>query len=172
MERFRRFNIRIILKNYIITLCLVLVSCSFETPTQFSEAALNDVFANLEGEEITFSSIIESHKNKTILINVWATWCKDCIDDFPVEKALQQEFPDVSFVFLSLDRSEAAWKRGIKKYSLKGDHYFMKSGPDGPFWKFLNSNWTPRYLVVDKQSNIKLFKAKSASDSRIKEALK
>ena len=48
----------------------------------------------------------------------------------------------------------------------------MKSGPDGPFRKFLNSNWIPRYLVVDKQGNIKLFKAKKASDSRIKEALK
>lgn len=160
------------MKSYIIILCLALVSCNFETPTQFTEAALNDVFTSLEGNEVSFKAILEPHKGKTILINVWATWCKDCIEDFPVEKALQQEFPDVSFVFLSLDRSEAAWKRGIKKYDLKGDHYFMKSGQDGPFWDFLNSNWTPRYLVVNQQGNIKLFKAKSASDSRIKEALK
>jgi len=159
------------LKGYIIILSLVLVSCNLETTTQFSEAALNDVFTSFEGEEVTFSSILESHKGKAILIDVWASWCKDCIEDFPIEKALQQEFPDVSFVFLSLDRSEAAWKRGIKKYNIKGDHYFMKSGSDGPFWDFLNSNWTPRYLVVDKQGNIKLFKAKSASDSRIKENL-
>ena len=172
MERFRRFKIRIVLKSYIIILCLALVSCNFVTPTQFSEAALNDVFTNFEGDEVSLKSVLESHKNKTILINVWATWCSDCIEDFPIEKALQQEFPDVSFVFLSLDRSEAAWKRGVKKYNLKGDHYFMKSGTDGPFWDFLNSNWTPRYLVVDGQSNIKLFKAKKASDSRIKEALK
>lgn len=172
MERFRGFKIRVILKSYIIILCLSLASCNFETPTQFSEAALNDVFTNLDGEDVSFSSILESHKDKTILIDVWATWCKDCIEDFPVEKALQQEFPEASYVFLSLDRSEAAWKRGIKKYKIQGDHYFINSGKDGPFREFLNSNWTPRYLVVDKQGNIKLFKAKKASDSRIKEALK
>ncbi len=160
------------MKSSIIILCLTLVSCNFETPTRFSEAALNDVFTSFEGNEVSFKAILESHNGKTILINVWATWCKDCIEDFPVEKALQQEFPNVSFVFLSLDRSEAAWKRGIKKYNIQGDHYFMKSGSDGSFWDFLNSNWTPRYLVVDKQGNIKLFKAKKASDSRIKEALR
>ena len=172
MERFRGFKIRIVLKSYIIILCLALISCNFETPTQFSEAALNDLFTSFEGEEVSFSSILESHKGKTILIDVWATWCRDCIVGMPIERALQQEFPEVSFVFLSLDRSEAAWKQGIKKYNIQGDHYFMKSGPDGPFREFLNSNWIPRYLVVDKQGNIKLFKAKKASDSRIKEALK
>ena len=38
--------------------------------------------------------------------------------------------------------------------------------------KILNSNWIPRYMVIDEQGDITLFKAKKATDKRIKEALK
>ena len=150
---------------------MVFVSCNFETPTQFSELALNDEFVSLEGEEILFKSILESHKDKTILIDVWASWCKDCVESWPILRSLQREFPEVSFMFLSLDRSEAVWKQGIKKYDILGEHYFIKSGSDGPFRDFLNSNWIPRYMVVDKQGNIKLFKATKITDKHIKENL-
>jgi len=153
------------------SILIVLVSCNFETPTQFSDEALNDTLISLEGESVTLKSVLSQYKGKKILIDVWATWCKDCIVGMPVVKALQQEFSDVEFLFLSEDRNEAAWKRGIKKYDIKGNHYFIKEGSNGPFADFLNSNWIPRYMVIDKEGNIKLFKAKKATDQRIKEAL-
>jgi hypothetical protein len=90
----------------------------------------------------------------------------------PTVKELQDEFPDVEFLFLSEDRNIASWKRGIQKYQVKGNHYFMEKGPKGDFAKFLNSNWIPRYMVVDSQGNIKLFKATKATDKAIKESLK
>lgn len=150
----------------------MLMNCSFEKPTLFSEEALNDTFKELDGNEIIFQQILDKHAGKTILIDVWASWCADCITGIPTVKTLQQEFPEVVFLFLSEDRTEAAWKRAIEKYKIEGEHYYMITGHDGPFGEFLNSNWIPRYMVIDKNGNIKLFKAKSAKDKRIKEALK
>ncbi|NND26432.1 MAG: TlpA family protein disulfide reductase [Flavobacteriaceae bacterium] len=150
----------------------IFMNCSFEKPTLFSEEALNDTFKELDGNEIIFQQILDKHEGKTILIDVWASWCADCITGIPTVKTLQQEFPEVVFLFLSEDRTEAAWKRAIEKYKIEGEHYYMITGHDGPFGEFLNSNWIPRYMVIDKNGNIKLFKAKSAKDKRIKEALK
>ena len=57
-----------------------------------------------------------------------ASWCKDCIVGFPKIKELQKEFPDVVFLFLSVDRSNASWQRAIKKYNLVGEHYNLPEG--------------------------------------------
>ena len=43
----------------------------------------------------------------------------------------------------------------------------MQSGWKGPFGEFLDLDWIPRYLVIDKQGNIKLFKATKAKDKNI-----
>ena len=72
-------NHNVLKMNYLIALFFSLVSCNTEVPSQFSEAALNDTFITLDGDVVTFKSILEEHQGKTILIDVWANWCKDCI---------------------------------------------------------------------------------------------
>ena len=158
-------------KIVLIGLLVILTGCNFESPTQFSGEALQDEFLDLEGNAVTFQSILDDNAGETILVDVWATWCKDCIVGMPTIKELQQEFPEVKFLFLSLDRSIANWKNGITKYDLDGLHYYMQSGWDGPFGDFINMNWIPRYMVVDPQGTITLFKATKAIDKRIKDAL-
>lgn len=158
--------------NYLLILLISVFSCNFEVPTQFSEEALNDTFITLEGENIAFKNILETHKGKTIVIDLWATWCRDCIVGMPKVKALQSEFKDVVFVFLSLDKSQKAWKSGIEKYKLSGEHYYMQSGWDGVFGDFINLNWIPRYMVINKAGNIELFKAVKADDDKLIQAIK
>jgi thiol-disulfide isomerase/thioredoxin len=159
--------------TYIILLItFIFSSCNLEKPTQFSEVALQDNFITLQGEDILLKDILNQYKGKTILIDVWASWCRDCIEGMPTVKKLQEKFPDVVFLFLSEDRSISSWKRGIQKYQVKGNHYFIEKGAKGDFANFLNSNWIPRYMVVDSQGSIKLFKATKATDIKIKEALK
>ncbi|RSK40583.1 TlpA family protein disulfide reductase [Mangrovimonas spongiae] len=151
---------------------VVLFNCEAqEAPKQFSEKALNDTFVTLEGESLTFSSILNKYEGKTILIDVWASWCSDCIKSMPNLKELQKEYNDVVYLFLSLDKSVDAWKRGIKKYNVQGQHFYMQSGWKGDFGDFLNLDWIPRYLVVDKNQNIKLYKAVKATDKNLKNAL-
>jgi thiol-disulfide isomerase/thioredoxin len=157
---------------YILILFLVVLSCNSQAPTQFSESALNDNFVTLNGDDIAFKNIIKAYENKTIVIEIWASWCGDCLKGMPKVKALQNAFPETTYVFLSLDKNQEAWKRGIEKYKIEGNHYFMKSGWDGPFGEFVKLDWIPRYMVVDAQGNIKVFKAINADDETIKKSLK
>ncbi len=157
--------------TFLIIMVLSVFSCNVETPTRFSEEALNDTFISLDDEVLTFETILEKYKGKQIVIDVWASWCKDCVRGLSKLKQLQEEKDDVVYLFLSLDRSIDKWKRGIDKYNIEGEHYYMQSGWKGPFGKFLDLDWVPRYLVVDAQGNIKLFRAVKADDKRIRERL-
>ena len=47
----------------------------------------------------------------------------------------------------------------------------MQSGWNGDFGDFIDLDWTPRYMIVGKDQNIKLFEAVKANDKRIKELL-
>jgi len=151
---------------------LFLISCTFETPTKFSEKALDDTFITLENDSIQFRDIIAKYKGKKVLIDIWASWCKDCIVGMPRAKQLQKEFPEVAFLFLSLDKDVASWKRGIDRFGIKGEHYFMQSGLDGDFGDFLGLNWIPRYLVVNENGFVDLFKSIKVTDPKIIKSLK
>ena len=157
--------------NYLLILLISVLSCNTEIPTAFSEDALNDTFISLEDTNVTFQSIIDSHKGSVVVIDVWASWCGDCLRGMPKVKDIQSQYKDVAYLFLSLDKTQKAWKKGIKKYNVKGEHYFMQSGWKGAFGTFLDLDWIPRYMVIDKQGNIKLFKATKATDIKIIEAI-
>ncbi|MCF7561449.1 TlpA family protein disulfide reductase [Sabulilitoribacter multivorans] len=162
-------------KVYCIILLLIsFFSCNTKTPTAFTEEALSEVITTPSGETITLKNVLEEYKGKVVLIDVWASWCRDCLVGLPKVKALQNEFKNdgVEFVFLSVDRNVASWKRSVQKYNIQGNHYFINSGQKGPFSDFLNSNWIPRYMVIDKAGSIELFKAKNAEDSNIVESIK
>ncbi|MBR9915802.1 MAG: TlpA family protein disulfide reductase [Algicola sp.] len=137
-------------------------------PTTFSADALSDTFINTEGASITLQSILEANQGKTVLIDVWASWCRDCIEGMPDIKSMQDEYSDVAFVFMSMDKSQKSWKNGIQKYELNGQHYFMPDGWKSAFSEFLDLDWIPRYLVVDGDGNISLFKAIKITDPLIK----
>ncbi|MDB0040928.1 TlpA family protein disulfide reductase [Algibacter sp.] len=157
--------------KYIIVLLISFLSCS-EEPTQFSEEALNDVFETLNGDSIVFKDILEAHKGKTIVIDIWASWCSDCIKGMPKVKALQEENKDVAYIFMSLDRTQEAWIRGIKKYDVQGEHYFMPSAKKSAFADFVNISWIPRYMVINKADEIVVFDVIEADDNKLIEALK
>jgi len=153
-------------------LMLTVVSCETKDVTQFTDEALNDSFTDLSGNTVTFKDILERNKGKTMVLEVWASWCSDCIKGMPKLKKLQEDYKNVVYVFLSLDRNHGAWKRGIEKYNVVGQHYFMESGREGAFGSFADLNWIPRYMVIDENGQIKLFEAIEADDKNIAEVLK
>lgn len=160
------------MKYVIIALFLMLSSCTKKNETHFSSRAYNETFISLEGEKVDFKEIMNQYKGKKVLIDVWATWCSDCIKGMPKVVALQKEFPDTVFLFLSIDESLTELKRGIKKYNVQGEHYLLPSGWDGNFGEFLDLSWIPRYLVIDEKGEILVFNEVKADHENILAALK
>jgi len=92
----------------ILICCLAFVSCSKEIQTQLSEPVLNEDYISLEGDSVAFKAILSKHKGKQIVIDVWASWCRDCIVGLPELRALQAEKSDAVYLFLSADRNVEA----------------------------------------------------------------
>lgn len=158
--------------SYLYLVVLSLFSCNGTPPTQFTEAVLNDTLLTPHENTVALKDVLNQHKGKTIMIDIWASWCPDCVHSLPQVKALQEQFTEVVFVFLSLDRSIAAWAHGIQKYNIKGEHYFLPKGKKSPIGNFAKINWIPRYMVVDKAGQIALFKATNTDDKKLLQALK
>jgi hypothetical protein len=76
------------------------------------------------------------------------------------------------YVFLSLDKSKKSWKTSIERLKLQGDHYYMSTGKKGPLGTFLDLDWIPRYLIVDPQGEILVYRAIETSDKNLLNYLK
>ncbi|HET8861004.1 TlpA disulfide reductase family protein [Marivirga sp.] len=61
--------------------------------------------------------IMEGSDDKIQVINFWATWCKPCIKELPYFVKAQNKFPDVEFIYMSIDFSENAAK--AEKFAIK-----------------------------------------------------
>lgn len=153
-----------------VTILSTFSSCA--QPQQFSQEALQEKLTSINEEVVDFQDVLDKHKGKKIFIDVWASWCKDCLESIPKIKALQEQNPQVVFVFLSVDKKQTHWKSAINRLSLSGDHYFINKGFDGELSDFLNLNWIPRYLIIDESGTIEVFKATKTKDKQLKRSLK
>ncbi len=156
----------------IFILAFVFLACVSEDPTSFNEETLSDVFLTENNTEITFGEVLEANKGEIVFIDVWATGCKDCIVGMPKLKMLKSEFPDVQFVYLSLDKTIPSWKKGIEKYELEGEHYYVSSGWKGHFGDGIDLDWIPRYMVVNPEGEISVYRAIKADDKDMFKTLK
>ncbi|WP_306352397.1 TlpA family protein disulfide reductase [Flavobacterium sp. '19STA2R22 D10 B1'] len=144
-----------------------------QTPTTFTPEGLAEKLQTVDGKEISFQEILKKYEGKTIVMDVWASWCKDCVAGMPKLKTLQSTFKkDVVYLFISMDKNAEAWKKGIEKYDVKGEHYLVSDGMKGVFGKSITLDWIPRYMVIDKKGKIALYKAIEADDKNLNTILK
>jgi thiol-disulfide isomerase/thioredoxin len=134
-------------------------SCSKAQKKEFSNEALTEKVIDLDGSEVSFQSVLDKYKGKTVVLEFWASWCGDCVKAMPKIKELQKNNPDVVYVFFSCDKTFDKWKEGIEKHELNGNHYLVKDGQKGSFGKSIELDWIPRYIIVDKKSKISLYRA-------------
>ncbi len=161
------------LKLLLAVLPFVFFSCS-KNATKFAQTALEENMISLEGEETSLENILSKHKGKTIVIDVWASWCGDCLRGLPLVKALQEQTAsnDLVYVFLSVDKKIASWKKAIETKNINGEHYFVSSGMKGAFGKAIGLTWIPRYIIVGKDGTIKEYNIIKATDKRLLAAIK
>ena len=149
------------------TLLISTLGCAQNEETTFKKEALLNAMLTIENEQIKFTEILKKYEGKTVVIDVWASWCSDCIKGMPKVKSLQEQYPDVVYLFISMDKTYDAWKSGIQKHQLEGEHYLTSDGMKGVFGKSINLDWIPRYMVVDKTGRIILYKAIEADDKNL-----
>ena len=156
----------------ILLIAFATFSCTNAQKNNFSKEVLSEKLLAVDGSQIPFKDILKNYKGKTLVIEVWASWCGDCVKAMPKVKELQASNPDVSYLFISADKTADKWNIGIEKHELKGDHYMMNDGMKGAFGKAIDLDWIPRYIIVDKTGKIVLYRAIETDFDKINETLK
>jgi thiol-disulfide isomerase/thioredoxin len=151
-------------------LIIILVSCSNEhgqqetvrdntvsTPSKSELTKINVSLLNAN----TFKSIMEEHQGKVIFINVWATWCVPCKEEFPdlVELHLHYQNSDVVFIGISVDFKEDIEKK-VKPFLMAQkatfQNYVQNFKDPSDLINLLNKDWrgaVPATFIYDKKGH-------------------
>lgn len=103
----------------------------------------------------SFSDAISVFRGQYILIDIWASWCPDCINEFAHNEELKTflKGKNIAQLYISLERSpdRTKWKRYINKYNLTGFHILINEQLREDLYRVLGTRsiWIPRYILVD-----------------------
>ena len=98
-------------------------------------------------------------KGRVLVLNLWATWCKPCVEEFPEFMKLQREFRNkgLDVIFVSIDEDDAKTKQKVtaflKRMKVSGRSYIKKAGDDENFINAVNPKWSgalPVTLIYDQ----------------------
>ncbi len=151
---------------------IVTFGCSNAQKKEFSKESLSKNLITIDNVEANFEGILKKHIGKVTVIEVWASWCSDCVKAMPKVKEMQANNPNVDFVFISMDKAFDKWQAGIKNHELKGFHYWATDGMKGEFGKAIDLDWIPRYIVLDQKGNIVIYRAIETDFDKINAQLK
>lgn len=146
-------------KLFALFIAFACISCTNAQKNTFSKEALSETLLATDGSQIAFQDILNKYKGKTLVIEVWASWCGDCVKAMPKIKELQANNPDVAYLFISMDKTPENWKIGIAKHEIKGEHFMANDQMKGVFSKAIDLDWIPRYIILDKTGKIVLYRA-------------
>ena len=95
---------------------------------------------------------------KAVLVNVWALWCKPCVEEFPMITKLQKEKNDLEIIFVSADFQEQFEDVlfFLNEHNV-GPVSYIKKQKDDPFIEGLHPSWSgslPFTLVYGKNSGL------------------
>ncbi|WP_338407496.1 TlpA disulfide reductase family protein [uncultured Flavobacterium sp.] len=147
-------------------------SCSQAQKKSFSKEALSQTLLASDGSQIAFQDILKKYKGKTLVIEVWASWCGDCVKAMPRIKELQANNPNVAYVFISMDKTIENWKIGIEKHQLNGEQFMANDQMKGIFGKAIDLDWIPRYIIINKAGKIVLYRAIETDFEKINAIIK
>jgi thiol-disulfide isomerase/thioredoxin len=162
------------MKKVTLVFAVIMIAFAFSTlqKESFSKKTLAKKLITPENKEISFKEILKKHMGKVTVIEIWASWCGDCVKAMPKVKEMQTANPNVDYVFISMDKAFDKWQAGIEKHELKGDHYWVTDGMKGEFGQSIDLDWIPRYLILDGKGKIQIYRAIETDFDKINETLK
>ena len=104
--------------------------------------------------ENILQTILDKYKGKTVVIDIWATWCGPCRAGHQAMKPMKEEIKgkNVQFVYITSPTSPLnTWQEMIK--DIDGDHYYLTKEQYSYVLNKYESEGIPTYAIYDKNGN-------------------
>lgn len=113
-------------------------------------------------DNVKLDEVMKSHNGKPVLVNLWATWCKPCVEEFPELLRIREEYKDNSLevVLISLDFGDDASERTtgfLKKMNVDFDTYSNAFKSDEDLINYFDMKWNggiPATFIYDKDGKL------------------
>lgn len=112
------------------------------------------VLKDIKGRRIRLSD----YAGKTVVLDLWATWCAPCIASFPAMQLMVQKHPEVAFLFIAVQEREKDPLPKVKSFIEKRNYPFTvlidePVKPNSPEYKVISAykpNGIPAKYIIDK----------------------
>ena len=160
------------MKNSMMVLLALLLMGVTATKAQSAEQDMDDKYATElvkvgtdapdfkmktpDGKTIQLSKFA---KNKTVVLDFWASWCPDCRKDAPEVVRLYEKYRQygIAFIGFSMDTDVEAWKKAIEKYGITYPQVSeLKKLKETDIAKSYGVKWIPSMVVVGPDGQVKL----------------
>lgn len=111
---------------------------------------------------------LSSLKGKVTYVDLWASWCAPCIQQFSDSKKLAREFQDrINIVYINIDDSDKLWKKVLRDQKLGGIQVRADRETSKRIRSELNVTALPRYILIDK--NGKVYRSTAALPAAVRD---
>jgi thiol-disulfide isomerase/thioredoxin len=119
----------------------------------------------------SFQELMQLFKGKKIYIDIWATWCGPCKEEFKykdaAKKVLTEKAVGVLYISMDLDNRDEQWKKMIQYFRLEGQHIRTNDALRNDLMKIFwdgKSYSIPRYILLDETGTIQKSNAARPSE--------
>jgi thiol-disulfide isomerase/thioredoxin len=166
-----------------VTLLVLLGACGASSSSDSSVSTQSASQTNgaiqltdLAPEEIQDVVARYNAEGKAVLLNVWATWCSPCVEEFPDIVELKHKYDDqLAVLFISADFPEDRDRAIEFLRDQKVDwETYLKVGKDEPFINALSTEWggaLPFTKIYNKSGEIVTFWENKASFETFEKAI-
>lgn len=135
---------------------------------------LNDKMVLIENTDSlkSFDDILKLEKGKTVLLDMWGTWCGPCRESLLVNSdSIKNHFQNKGLDYLYIanhdESNPAKWKQLIPYYNLSGINILASKILTKDIMEKVKGSGYPTYVIIKKDGSFELSKAGYPMDRNI-----
>ena len=109
----------------------------------------------IDGKSFKLSKL----RGRYVVLDFWASWCRDCRKDAPVMVEMWKRFDPrgVEFVGVSFDTDKAAWRKALEQYGIGYTQVSeLKAWKETAVSAAYGVKWIPSMVLIDPEGKVVL----------------
>lgn len=127
----------------------------------FSSSLISQTVETIDKKKLL--SLISDRSNRPLLLNIWATWCKPCVEEFPDIIRIFQQHKEIEVVAISADYPDEIEDKilpFLKRMNVPFKVYVADFADQDDFFSMFDKRWggeIPATFIYDRNGKQRQF---------------